>query len=338
MALVGAGTYTQGSDTEFDNKVLYDMLTQVSSIIYPKKEFAAVRAPDTTTVRSPDVGGTPSVSTPRAPVSSTGSRTAGAAGSTAGSRAGGAESTTNADGTPAPTSAGAVKQEIELDTSRSPEGVTPSKDHTAEGETKQKTDAENQKNEWLSKVGGLGGLALIGLTLALATKIATDSIMDYKACVDSKITITKVSPSPRGPDWLPDWEWLQNLLPIAKTVDVKYSVDNDYVPLADSDSWDISGTEVIDGKEIAIEKVLEGKVVRVKCGKDDCSDVNSTLQGSADANCDYADRLNKAVEDTASDIGSVMNKFLKTAGSIFMSFLPIIIVVGVVFLFIMFFK
>ena len=102
-------------------------------------------------------------------------------------------------------------------------------------------------------------------------------------------------------------------------------------PLAKSDTWDISGTNVIDKKAVMIEKVLEGKVVRVKCGADDCSKVKST-SGTAQVNCDFSDRLNEAVKETADDIGSVMSRFMQTAGSVFMSFLPIIILCVVLFI------
>ena len=75
-----------------------------------------------------------------------------------------------------------------------------------------------------------------------------------------------------------------------------------------------------------LEKVLGGKNIRVKCGSDDCSNVKST-QGSAQVNCDFADRLNQAVEDVSTDVGSKLAKFMKSAGSAFFQFLPLIILI-----------
>jgi hypothetical protein len=101
--------------------------------------------------------------------------------------------------------------------------------------------------------------------------------------------------------------------------------------LTKSDTWDISGTgTMIDRNAVPLIKVLEGKTIRIKCGADDCSNVKST-QGSAQVNCDFADRLNEAVEEVATDIGSAFGRFAESAGSIFMKFLPIIILVIVLY-------
>lgn len=313
----------RGASPDMDDSIIRDFVKQVSQVIVPRKEFA-VRAPDvggTPTVRTPDVGGggTTAVRTPTG--TPAGTRAGGdAGGGTAGARAG----TTNADGTPAPTSAAGVKNEVTVESTRSKEDST---DHTADGKKKQVDDAEKQKSDWLSKVGGLGGLAMIGLTVALATAIATKTGEQYAACVNANISITKVQPSPRVPTWLPNWDWIVKLFPLPKTVDITYTVDTSYTPLAGSDTWDITGTgTAIDKNAVMLEKVLGGKNIRVKCGSDDCSNIKAT-QGSAQVNCDFADRLNQAVEDVATDAGSMLAKFMKGAGSAFIQFLPIIILV-----------
>jgi hypothetical protein len=326
-----------------DDSIIRDFVKQVSQVIVPKKEFTGVRAPDTPTARTPNVqtpGGGPTVRTPGGGASGGGGRaaTGGAAGGTraAGDAGGTRAADTNADGTPAPTSATGVRSEVKVESTRSKEDST---DHTADGKKNQIDDAENQKSDWLSKVGGLAGLAMIGVTVALATTIATKTGKEYAACVNANISITKVQPSPRIPSWLPNWEWIVKLFPLPKTVDITYAVDTSYTPLAGSDTWDITGTgAMIDKKAVMIEKVLGGKNIRVKCGSDDCSKVNAK-QGSAQVNCDFADRLNQAVEDVSTDIGSKLAKFMKSAGSAFNQFLPLILLlVGLYVLFTLFSK
>jgi hypothetical protein len=327
---------------DMDDSIIRDFVTQVSHVIAPKKEF-----------RTPGSGGTPSTpgggGTPSTPggggtsggraggdaPAASGTRAGGDAPAASGTRAGG-DGTTNADGTPAPTSAAGVKTELEVPSTRSKEDST---DHSADGKKKQIDDAEQQKNDWLSKVGGLGGLAMIGLTVAIATAIAAKTGEQYAACVNANISITKVAPTPRVPSWLPEWEWLVNLFPLPTTVDITYTVDTSYTPLAKSDTWDITGTGTsIDKNAVPLEKVLKGKSIRIKCGSEDCSNVKST-QGSAQVNCDFADRLNQAVEDVSTDIASKLGKIAASAGSAFMQFLPLIILlVAVYFGFMLFSK
>ena len=329
--LTSVGT---GASPDMDDSIIREFVSQVSQVIAPKKEFAAK-------VRTPDAGGgggPPRTTTPGTGGGGTGGRAGGDAPAGGGGRAGGdapaaggtraggdaPTKTTNSDGTPAPTSAAGVKNEIEVPSTRPKDQST---DHGADGKKKQIDDAEKQKNDWLSKVGGLGGLAMIGLTMAIATTIAAKTGEQYAACVNANISITKVAPSPRVPAWLPEWEWIVNLFPLPTTVDITYKVDTSYTPLAKSDTWDITGTGTsIDKNAVPLEKVLKGKSIRIKCGSEDCSNVKST-QGSAQVNCDFADRLNQAVEDVSTDIASKMGKIAASAGSAFMQFLPLIILV-----------
>ena len=344
--MLSVGTKHIGSSPEMDDSIIRDFVSQVSQVIAPKKEFS-IRAPDApsssggTTYRAPDApsssGGTtyraPDVSTggTRAPDASTGGTRAPDA-STGGTRA----PDTNADGTSAPTSPTDVKIELTLKSTRPKDQST---DHSPDGKNKQISDAEKQKNDWLSKVGGLSGLAMVGLTIALATTIAAKTGEQFTACVNANISIKKVEPTPRVPSWLPEWDWVVNMFPLPKTVDVTYTVDTSYTPLAKSDTWDISGTgTMIDRNAVPLVKVLEGKVIRIKCGADDCSNVKST-QGSAQVNCDFADRLNDAVAEVATDIGSTLGRFAESAGSMFIQFLPIIIlIIAVYFAFTLFKK
>ena len=236
-----------------------------------------------------------------------------------------------------------MKKELELEPGHAKGGSAEKQDNSPDGRKKRKEEGEEQKNDWLSKVGGLGGLAMIGLTLGVATAIAAKTGQQYKACVDAEITITKFGPTPRIPAWVPDWadwEWFVKLFPVPKTIDITYTVNNDYKPLAKSDSWNIAGTGggLIDKDAIPIEKVLEGKSVRIKCDATDCSTVKGT-GGTASVNCDFADRLNDAVGEVSTDIASTAAKFVEGAGNAFVKFLPIIILIIVLyFLFTLFAK
>jgi len=345
--LTSVGT---GASPDMDDSIIREFVTQVSRVIVPKKEFAGVRTPDAPTVRAPDAGGGGPPRTPDAggggpprtnqpDAAGGGTRAAGGdAPAGGGTRAGGdgaPTGTKNANGSDAPTSAAGVKNEVKIEPTRSKEDST---DHSPEGKKKQIDDAEEQKNDWLSKVGGLGGLAMIGLTVAIATAIAAKTGEQYAACVNAKISITKVAPSPRVPTWLPEWEWIVKLFPLPTTVDITYTVDTSYTPLAKSDTWDITGTGTsIDKNAVPLEKVLKGKSIRIKCGSEDCSKVKST-QGSAQVNCDFADRLNQAVEDVSTDVASKLGKFAASAGSAFMQFLPLIILVVALYFGFMLFK
>ena len=333
----------RGAPTDMDDSIIRDFVSQVSQVILPHKELRGGVPSTPSTPSTPSIPGTPggTPSTPGGtPNTGGGSGTRAPGVSSSGTRApsdsGAPSSTTNADGTPAPANAGAVRSEL---TATSTRPKTDSEDHSPEGKKKQTDDAEKQKNDWLSKVGGLGGLAMIGLTVALATTIAAKSIADYTACVNANVSITKIVPTPRVPSWVPAWQWLINLFPLPKTVDITYTVDTSYKPLAKSDTWDITGTgTMIDRNAVMIEKVLKGKSIRIKCGSDDCSNVKSTTGGSANVNCDFADRLNEAVGDVATDIGSKVSRLVEKVGSGFLQFLPIIILIVAIYFGFMLFK
>ena len=229
-----------------------------------------------------------------------------------------------------------MKKEIKAEPGHAKGESAGKQDESPEGRQKQKDDAEKQKNDWMDKVGGLGGLAMIGLTLAVATAIAVKTGEQYAACVDAEITITTFAPTPRIPAWVPgwaDWEWFVKLFPLPKTVDIRYTVNNSYKALAKSDSWNITGTTSgkIDKEAVPIEKVLEGKSVRIKCGTSDCSAFSGS-GGTASVNCDFADRLNNAVEEVSTDIASTAAKFIEGAGTAFAKFLPMIILFIVIYI------
>ena len=323
------GTRDRGSPSDFDDSVIRDLVAQVAQVIHPRKEFAG-RA------RAPGGGGSSGGGGGSSGGSAGGGGRQGGGADGGGAPAGGrATSTTNADGTPAPTSAGGVKKEIAAEP-KHPKGEAAGKqDNSPDGKKKQKDDADKESSDWLSKVGGLGGLAMIGLTLGVATAIAAKTGQQYKACVDAEITITKFGPTPRIPAWVPDWadwEWLVKLFPVPKTIDITYTVNNDYKPLAKSDSWNITGTGglALDNDAVPIEKVLEGKSVRIKCPRNNCSAVKGT-GGTASVNCDFADRLNDAVGEVSTDIASTATKFVEGAGNAFVKFLPMIILIIVLY-------
>jgi hypothetical protein len=324
-------------DEQPETKELFmKILQDVQSVILPIKEEAR-GAPRTkgTKVGGSRTSGSKARTTGGTPQSGGGGGRAGRSGGgdAGGGQARGASGKSHTSDEVAKSPAAAKDAAHETPSSGKKSGEsTPSQEHDSNSTNKRKKDAEDKKKSWLDKIGGVGGLVALGITLAMATAIAEKSLESYIKCEDASITITSVKPSPRGFSWMPQWKWLINLFPKPKTVDIQWSADNSYTPLAGSDSWDITGTGTIMDKKGVPIKSVNGKTVTCVCGQDDCSNVKSTTQGTASANCDYSDRLNKAVDDTASDFASTVGKFMTSLGSGLMSFLPIILFVLAAFL------
>lgn len=183
-------------------------------------------------------------------------------------------------------------------------------------------DAETKKKSWMDRMAAIGpaGLLAIGLTMAVATKIAADTAASYANCELTDITIKKIEPKL-------DWGSLSWLLgDKSSKVTVTFTASNSYEPLADSDVWTIRGTgqAALDDKQFKLIKVNDDGTVVIGCGQSDCSKIKAS-SGSADTQCDFGDRANKAVEDNASDFGSAMSRLFKGFFSGLMVVIPIIL-------------
>lgn len=211
-----------------------------------------------------------------------------------------------------------------------PDNPTKPKDGTP-GKKERKTQAEKdaaaasadtKKKNWMDRMAAIGpaGLLALGLTMAVATKIAVDTAKSYADCEMTSITITRIEPKL-------DWGMLSWLLgDKSSKLKVTFTASNSYEPLADSDVWTIRGTgqAALDDKQFKIVKVNDDGTVVIGCGQKDCSKIKAS-SGSADTTCDFGDRANKAVEDTASDFGSTASRFLKAFFSGLSTVIPIIL-------------
>jgi hypothetical protein len=202
--------------------------------------------------------------------------------------------------------------------------------HDANSKKNRKDDNNNQKKNYLDKIGGaagLAGLAAMGITAAAAVTMAGEAAAAAVACEDAEIKVTSIGPTDIRPDWLPDWEWIQKLVPKPSTVDVAYTVNTSYTPLEGKDSFSFSGTgtELDGGDGKKVIKFLGGNVIRIKCLSKDCSNVTATT-GTADVNCaDFSDRMNKEISDVATDITSTLGRSIKGLWDGVTGNLPIII-------------
>lgn len=225
-------------------------------------------------------------------------------------------------------------------------GGVAKQEHSTTAKKTRKDDAEKQKKDYLSKIGGasgLAGLAALGITAAAAATMAVLAGTDTVACEDAVITIKAISPTTTIPDWVPDWDWLKKMFPDPSTVDVTYTASTSYTPLEGKDSWEISGTNTeLDGGNWKILKIPSSGTVTINCKSKKCSNVVSTT-GTADVNCaDFSDRLNARISDAATDIASTLGKGLKGFMDVFTGNLPLIIfiiaIIAVVFFVIPMFK
>lgn len=194
-------------------------------------------------------------------------------------------------------------------------------------------DAETKKKSWMDKMTAIGpaGLLALGLTTAVATKIAVDTAASYAKCEMTDITIKKIEPKL-------DWGMLSWLFgDKSSKVTVTFTATNSYEPLADSDVWTIHGTgqAALDDKQFKIVKVNDDGTVVIGCGQSDCSKIKAS-SGSADTECDFGDRANKAVEDTASDFGSTASRLFSSFISGLSTVFPIILFCVAAYFFISF--
>jgi hypothetical protein len=229
---------------------------------------------------------------------------------------------------------------------KDPNGGVAKQDHSATSKKTRKDDADNQKKDYLAKIGGasgLAGLAALGITAAAAATMAGLAAADSVACEDAVITIKSISPKTTIPDWIPDWAWLKKMFPDPSTVTVTYSSSTSYTPLEGKDSWEISGTNTeLDGGNWKILKIPSSGTVIINCKSKKCSNVLSST-GTADINCaDFGDRMNARISDAATDIASTVGKGVKGFADAFTGNLPLILfivaIIAVVFFVIPLFK
>lgn len=160
---------------------------------------------------------------------------------------------------------------------------------------KNKADADGKKMDNWKK-------AAIGAGLAAATvgAIAASVAPNLIKCDNAVMTVTDIHPT--GLSSNTESSFLSTLQQTfagkPTTVDVVYTINNDYEINEGADQVDFSGTgTVLDSAEsLVIEKIVDTNTIRVSCGLSDCSNVFSKT-GTGEPRCSFEDAINKQVYD-----------------------------------------
>jgi hypothetical protein len=195
--------------------------------------------------------------------------------------------------------------------------------------SKDKANDADAKKKKMKDPSTIAAMAALGIGSALAVKIAAESLNDYMASDGASIAITSIQPKTFKPDWVPDWDWLNKLLPSPKNLKISYTVtatgiENNpailvpdvlatkaNVRVLDKDTVDISGTGVpgLDRKGVPVLNApLDGGYFIVDSGMKNCSNINVTNMGTGIINTEMDDHLGDAVEQNASDALSSINR------------------------------
>lgn len=204
-----------------------------------------------------------------------------------------------------------------------------------------KADADGKKMDNWKKAAIAAGLAATAVG-AIAASVAPNLI----ACDNAVMTITDIYPTGLSSN-TSEQSFLNTLQNVfagkPTTVDVTYTLNNDYKINEGKDSVDFNGTGTIldDGGSILIEKIVSTNTIRVSCGLTDCSNVYSN-KGSGEPRCSFEDAVNtelynatKGAFDIAGDaLSSFFSGLMPLIGPILIGILGVILlVIGVPLLF-----
>jgi len=217
-----------------------------------------------------------------------------------------------------------------------------------------KKDVEGKKSDgWKAGAiaAGIAGVTVIGGIAVLAAA-------EMLKCDDATMTITSINPTGRKSNTTTTTTTSNNffsglfssfanltadLSPAPTTVDIKFTMNNDYEFNEGHDEVEISGTGTeLDGMgSILIEKLVDTNTIRVQCASNDCSNIYAT-SGTGEPQCAIEDAINKGLKkaiagpiDAAKDLlDSVFDAFKTFVGPIVIGiciFLILIIVVPLLF-------
>lgn len=200
-----------------------------------------------------------------------------------------------------------------------------------------KKDIEGKKSDgW--KAGALAaGIA----SVAVIGGIAAAAAAEMKKCDDATMTITSINPTGRTSNTNTNNTTTSNnfmsglfssftnavsgLSPSPTTVDIKFTMNNDYAFNEGHDEVEISGTGTeLDGMgPILVNKLVDSTTIRVNCATNDCSNIYAT-SGTGEPQCAIEDAINKGLKDAiagpidaAKDLlGSVFDAFSTFVGPI----------------------
>jgi len=202
-----------------------------------------------------------------------------------------------------------------------------------------KKDIEGKKSDgW--KAGALAaGIASVSVIGAIAALAAAE----MKKCDDATMTITSIYPTGRTPDtntttsndnplsglFSSFTNAVSGLSPAPTTVDIKFTMNNDYEFNEGHDEVEFSGTKTeLDGMgPILVNKLVDSTTIRVECATNDCSNVYAT-SGTGEPQCAIEDAINKGLKDA---IAGPIDAAKDLLGSIFDTFSTFVgpIVIGI---------
>lgn len=203
-----------------------------------------------------------------------------------------------------------------------------------------KRDVEGKKSDgW--KAGALAaGIA----SVAVIGGIAAAAAAEMKKCDDAIMTITSIYPTGRTSNTNTTtsnsfFSWFTNavatLSPAPTTVDIKFTMNNDYTFNEGHDQVDISGTntELDSMDSILVKKLVDSTTIRVECTTNDCSNIYAT-SGTGEPRCAIEDAINKGLKDALDGPIDAAKDLLGSGFDMFSTFVgPIVIgICGVLFL------
>ena len=200
--------------------------------------------------------------------------------------------------------------------------VTPPR--KTDADKKNKADSEGKKmDDWKKKAIGAGVL-----TAAAVGVIATVVALDLQKCDNATMTFTEIKPTGGS-------SIFSFFAPVPNTVDITYTINNEFNISEGNDKVEISGTgTILDSNTFVIEKSLNATTIRIACGSSDCSNVISS-RGTGEPQCQFADHINDAVYDATKGAFDIATDGISSLFSGALGFVgPIIVsVIGLVILF-----
>ena len=197
---------------------------------------------------------------------------------------------------------------------------------------KNKSDADSNKmDNWKKAAAAAGVAAVVVGAVALAV------VPNLIKCDNATMTITDIHPTGFTSNTA-DNGGLSALLGAVQqafagrptTVDVTYTINNDYKINEGKDQVDFNGTgTILDGGDpVTIEKVVGTNTIRVSCGMSDCSNVVSQT-GTGEPRCSFEDAVNTELYNATKNAFNIATDGLS---SIFSGIMPLIgpIVIGII--------
>lgn len=218
-------------------------------------------------------------------------------------------------------------------------GIHAHKTGTYDGSTPPNARSSDRKGQYSAnkdkedKFGKLVQLAALGITLAIAVKIASMSMNHWLATNGATVKFTSIVANSPLPSWLPSFlaDFLKKYIK-SKTLRISYTVtaagtDDNAIPdvlasksqvrLTNYDTISVdagtTGLSYLDGQTISIAQVPSQGVFIFDAGTD-VTGVNVSNKGTGVINSSYDEQVGEETAQTATDISSVISR---TVGPLF---------------------